>query len=110
MRSLGKTLLAFALVHAVLQGQICLLLQVVMSAFFYLFLTFCLAFVFYLFTFKISLVQLLSRVRLFATPLTAPCQASLSITNYQSPVCQFGDAIQPSHPLSFPFPPALNLS
>ena len=27
MRSLGKTLLAFALLHSVLQGQICLLLQ-----------------------------------------------------------------------------------
>ena len=29
-------------------------------------------------------VQSLSRVRLFATPRTAPCQASLSITNSQS--------------------------
>ena len=28
MRSLGKTLLAFALLHSVFQGQICLLLQV----------------------------------------------------------------------------------
>ena len=28
MRSLNKTLLAFALLHSVLQGQICLLLQV----------------------------------------------------------------------------------
>ena len=28
VRSLGKTLLAFALIHSVLQGQICLLLQV----------------------------------------------------------------------------------
>ena len=28
MRSLSKTLLAFALLHSVLQGQICLLLQV----------------------------------------------------------------------------------
>ena len=28
VRSLGKTLLAFALLHSVLQGQICLLLQV----------------------------------------------------------------------------------
>ena len=32
----------------------------------------------------ISLVQLLSCVWLFATPWTAPCQASLSITNSQS--------------------------
>ena len=31
-----------------------------------------------------SSVQLLSRVRLFATPWTAACQASLSITNYRS--------------------------
>ena len=31
-----------------------------------------------------SSVQLLSRVRLFATPWTAECQASLSITNFQS--------------------------
>ena len=30
-------------------------------------------------------VQLLSRVRLFATPWTAACQASLSITNSRSP-------------------------
>ena len=30
---------------------------------------------------KFSLVQSLSRVRLFATPWTAACQASLSITN-----------------------------
>ena len=28
MHSLGRTLLAFALLHSVLQGQICLLLQV----------------------------------------------------------------------------------
>ena len=33
---------------------------------------------------QFSLVQSLSRVRLFATPWTAACQASLSITNYQS--------------------------
>ena len=32
----------------------------------------------------VSSVQLLSRVRLFATPWTAACQASLSITNSQS--------------------------
>ena len=31
-----------------------------------------------------SSVQLLSRVQLFATPQTAACQASLSITNFQS--------------------------
>ena len=33
---------------------------------------------------KVSLVQLLSRIRLFATPWTAAHQASLSITNYWS--------------------------
>ena len=34
--------------------------------------------------FQFSSVQSLSRVRLFATPWTAACQASLSITNSQS--------------------------
>ena len=34
---------------------------------------------------KFSSVQSLSRVQLFATPWTAACQASLSITNSQSP-------------------------
>ena len=34
----------------------------------------------------ISSVQLLSRVRLFATPWTAACQTSLSITNFRSPL------------------------
>ena len=34
---------------------------------------------------RISSVQSLSRVRLFVTPWTAACQASLSITNSQSP-------------------------
>ena len=40
-------------------------------------------------------------------------QASLSITNFRSLPKHFhwvGDAIQPSHPLSSPAPPALNLS
>ena len=36
-------------------------------------------------TVKFSSVQLLSRVQLFATPWTAACQASLSITNSWSP-------------------------
>ena len=35
-------------------------------------------------SFTISSVQSLSHVRLFATPWTAACQASLSINNYQS--------------------------
>ena len=36
-------------------------------------------------TLQFSSVQLLSRVRLFVTPWTTACQASLSITNSQSP-------------------------
>ena len=52
-------------------------------------------------------VQLLSRVWLFATPWIAAHQASLSITNSQSTL---SDAIQPSHPLSSPSPPAPNPS
>ena len=63
---------------------------------------------------QFSSVQSLSRVWLFATPWTAARQASLSTTNSQSlPKPKFievGDAIQPSHPLSSPFPPALNPS
>ena len=64
--------------------------------------------------FQFSSVQSLSRVQLFATPWTVTRQASLSITNCQSlpkPMSHWvGDAIQPSHPLSSPSPPALNLS
>ena len=62
-----------------------------------------------------SSVQLLSRVRLFATPWITACQASLSLLN-QLPECtqthahQVSDAIQPSHPLSSPSPPAPNPS
>ena len=48
-------------------------------------------------------VQSLSCVRLFVTPWTAAHKASLSITNSS-------DAIQPSHPLSSPSPPAFSLS
>ena len=62
---------------------------------------------------QFSSVQSLSRVRLFVTPWTTACQASLSITNCQilpKPMSiVHGDAIQPSHPLSSPSPPALNL-
>ena len=61
---------------------------------------------------SISSVQLLSYVRLFVTPRTAH-QASLSIINSQSLlklVSVVSDAIQPSHPLSPPSPPAFNLS
>ena len=58
-------------------------------------------------------VQSLSYVRLFATPWTAVCQASLSITNSRSVLklmAIVSDAIQPSHPLSSPSPPAFKLS
>ena len=50
----------------------------------------------------------------FATPWTAAHQTSLSIANSQSftqtHVHWVSDAIQPSHPLSSPSPPAFNLS
>ena len=60
-------------------------------------------------------VQWLSCVWLFAIPWIAECQASLSITNSQIGDAQIdvhwvSDAIQPSHPLSSPFPSAFNLS
>ena len=61
----------------------------------------------------LSSVQLLSCVQLFATPWIAACQASLSITNPRSLLTHVhwvSDAIQPSHPLSSPSPPAFNLS
>ena len=62
---------------------------------------------------QFSSLQLLSRVQLLATPWTAACQASLSITNSwstQTHVHRVGDAIQPSHPLSSPSPPTFSLS
>ena len=52
-------------------------------------------------------------VRLFATPRITARQASLSITNSRSSlklVHRVDDAIQPSHPLSSPSPPAPNPS
>ena len=61
----------------------------------------------------ISSVQSLSRVRLFATPWFAARQASLSITNSRSSLKLTSikyDAIQPSHPLLSPSPPAPNPS
>ena len=63
---------------------------------------------------QFSSVQLLSRVQLFVTPWIAAFQASLSITNSWSSlrlnVHWVSDAIQPSHPLSSPSPPAPNPS
>ena len=59
-------------------------------------------------------VQLLSCIQFFVTPWTAAPQASLSITQLPEPtqthVHAISDAIQPSHPLSSPAPPAFNLS
>ena len=61
--------------------------------------------------YSISSVQLLSHVRLFATPWTAACQASLFITNSQSLLTLMSvDAIQPSYPLLSPSPSAFNLA
>ena len=63
---------------------------------------------------QFSSVQLLSRVRLFATPWIAALQASLShhqlLEFTQTHVHRAGDAIQPSHPLLPPSPPAPNPS
>ena len=62
---------------------------------------------------KSVVVQSLSHVQLFLTPWTAACQALLSFTISQSllkHVHWVSDAIQPSHPLSPPSPPALSLS
>ena len=58
-------------------------------------------------------LQSLSHVWLFETPWIAAWQASLSITNSRSSLTQahrVSDAIQPSHPLSSPSPPAPNPS
>ena len=60
-----------------------------------------------------SVVQWLSHVQFFVTPQTAAHYASLSFTISQFAeihVHWIDDAIQPSHPLSSPSPPALNLS
>ena len=55
--------------------------------------------------------QPLSHVQLFVTPWNAACQASLSFTNSWSLLRLVSiHAIQPSHPLSSPSPPAFNLS
>ena len=62
---------------------------------------------------EFSSVQSLSHVRLFATPWTTARQASIHHQlpeSTQTHVQWVGDAIQPSHPLSSPSPPALNLS
>ena len=63
---------------------------------------------------QFSSVQSLSRVRLLVTPWIAVRQASLSIiiswSSLRLNVHRVHDAIQPSHPLSSPAPPAPNPS
>ena len=63
---------------------------------------------------RFSSVQALSRVQLFATPWSAAHQASLVhhqlLECTQTHVHWVSDAIQPSHPLLSPSPPAFNLS
>ena len=61
------------------------------------------------YTLRFSSVQLLTRVRLFATPWTAACQASLSITNSRSSLRLMSiESVMPSnhlilyHPLLLP--------
>ena len=67
------------------------------------------------FSYPISLVvvQSLSHVRLFVTPWTAACQAFLSSTISQIANSLLKlmsiESVMPSHPLSPPSPPALNL-
>ena len=61
------------------------------------------------------IVQLLSRVWLFATPRTAACQPGFPVLHYLPEFAQILvywviDGIQPSHPLSPPSPLALSLS
>ena len=69
---------------------------------------------------QFSSVQSLSHIWFFVIPWTTPCQASLSMPGLsvhhqllefiQILVHGVSGAIQPSHPLSSPSPPALNLS
>ena len=63
---------------------------------------------------SVIVIHSLRLVWLSATPLTAARQASLSFTIsqslFQTHAHRVGDAIQPSHPLSSPSPPAFNLS
>ena len=64
--------------------------------------------------FVIVVVQSLSHFRVFATPMDCSTPGSSVLHNLlefaQIHVHWVGEAIQPSHPLSAPSPPALNLS
>ena len=62
----------------------------------------------------IVVVQSLSCVWLFATSWTAACRTGFPVLHHllefaQAHVCWIGDAIQPSHSLSSPSPPAVSL-
>jgi len=64
--------------------------------------------------FPIVVIQSLSCVQLFVTLWTSACQAS-PVPHHllefaQIHIHRVGDAIQPSHPLLSPSPPAFNLS
>ena len=64
-------------------------------------------------TISVQRSQLLSQVQLFATPRTAACQVSMSITSSQrllKLMSRVSDAIKPSHPLMSPSPAFFNLS
>ena len=59
-------------------------------------------------------LQSFSRIQLFATPWTTVALQSFPALHYlpvfaQTLIHQVSDAIQPSHPLSSPSPPAFNL-
>ena len=58
----------------------------------------------------ISLIQSLSCVQLFVAPWTAAPPCPSPTPGVHSDVHRVSDAIQPSHPLSSPFPPAPNPS
>ena len=59
----------------------------------------------------VIVVQSPSHLQLFATPWTAACQASPSLTVSQGlPMFMFIDTMQPSHPLTLSSPSALNPS
>ena len=59
---------------------------------------------------RISSVQLLSCIQLFANPWTAARQDSQHLEVTQTHVHWVGDDIQPSHPLWSPIPPVFNPS
>ena len=67
----------------------------------------------FIFYWSIVVIQSLSHVQLFSTPWLEAHQGPLSFTISQSLlklVHRVGDAIQPSHPLLSPSPPAFHLS